>query len=85
MNSLTDFGIYGLTDKEVTTSREKHGTNTFNYKKENSFLDALKSIAKEPMVILLLVASSIYFITGNWGDGIFLASAIILVGSISLY
>lgn len=85
MNSLTDFGISGLTDKEVTTSREKFGSNIFNYKKDNSFLDALKSIAKEPMVILLLVASSIYFITGNWGDGIFLASAIILVGSISLY
>lgn len=85
MNSPKDFGISGLTDKEVRTSREKHGTNTFNYKKENSFLDALKSIAKEPMVLLLLVASSIYFITGNWGDGIFLASAIILVGSISLY
>lgn len=85
MNSPKDFGITGLTDKEVSISREKFGSNTFNYKKENSFLDALKSIAKEPMVLLLLVASSIYFITGNWGDGIFLASAIILVGSISLY
>ena len=85
MNSPKDFGITGLTDKEVSISREKYGSNTFNYKKENSFLDALKSIAKEPMVLLLLVASSIYFITGNWGDGIFLASAIILVGSISLY
>ncbi|WP_339656426.1 cation-translocating P-type ATPase [uncultured Maribacter sp.] len=85
MNSPKDFGISGLTDKEVKTSREKYGSNTFNYKKENSFLDALKSIAKEPMVILLLVASSIYFMTANWGDGIFLASAIILVGSISLY
>tara|TARA_R110002074_G_scaffold167299_3_gene328345 strand:- start:17260 stop:19767 length:2508 start_codon:yes stop_codon:yes gene_type:complete len=85
MNTPSDFGISGLTDIEVANSREKHGTNTFNFKKENSFLDALKSIAKEPMVLLLLVASSIYFITGNWGDGIFLASAIILVGSISLY
>ncbi len=85
MNSLTDFGISGLTDIDVCTSREKHGSNIFNYKKENSFLDALKSIAKEPMVLLLLVASSIYFITGNWGDGIFLSSAIILVASISLY
>ena len=80
-----DFGIAGLNEEQVHTSRKKHGTNTFNYKKENGFLDALKSIAKEPMVILLLIASSIYFITGNWGDGIFLASAIILVGSISLY
>jgi len=80
-----DFGITGLTDQEVEASKKEHGLNSFNYKKENSFLDALKSIAKEPMVILLLMASSIYFITGNWDDGVFLATAIVLVGSISLY
>lgn len=80
-----DFGITGLTDQQVDTSKKEHGLNSFNYKKENSFLNALKSIAKEPMVILLLIASSIYFITGNWGDGVFLASAIVLVASISLY
>ena len=80
-----DFGITGLTDQQVDASKKEHGLNSFNYKKENSFLNALKSIAKEPMVILLLIASSIYFITGNWGDGVFLASAIVLVGSISLY
>ncbi|MEP2279146.1 cation-translocating P-type ATPase [Maribacter sp.] len=80
-----DFGITGLTDQQVEASKKEHGLNSLNYKKENSFLDALKSIAKEPMVILLLIASSIYFITGNWGDGVFLATAIVLVGSISLY
>ena len=85
MINPTDFGITGLTDQQVDASKEKHGVNSFNYKKENSFLNALKSIAKEPMVILLLIASSIYFITGNYGDGVFLASAIVLVGSISLY
>ena len=85
MINPSDFGIAGLTNEQVNASKKEHGTNTFNYKKENSFLDAFKSIVKEPMVILLLIASSIYFITGNWGDGIFLASAIILVGSISLY
>ena len=37
------------------------------------------------MVILLLVTSSIYFIVGNIGDGIFLAAAILLVSAISLY
>ena len=85
MINPADFGIHGLTEEEVRASREKYGSNTLNYKKENTFLDALKSIAKEPMVLLLLVASAIYFATGNWGDGIFLASAILLVGSISLY
>ncbi|WP_111624843.1 cation-translocating P-type ATPase [Arenibacter echinorum] len=80
-----DFGIKGLTDEAVKSSRKKHGENSLSYKKENGFLDALKSVAQEPMVILLMVASSIYFITGNNGDGIFMVAAIILVASISLY
>eukprot|EP00095_Tigriopus_kingsejongensis_P001507 maker-scaffold3505_size8384-snap-gene-0.1 protein:Tk01507 transcript:maker-scaffold3505_size8384-snap-gene-0.1-mRNA-1 annotation:"haloacid dehalogenase" len=37
------------------------------------------------MVILLLATSSIYFISGNTGDGIFMACAIVLVAGISLY
>lgn len=77
--------IKGLTDEEVLVSRQTSGSNSLHYKNENGFLDALKSIAKEPMVILLLVTSSIYFISGNINDGIFLAAAIVLVAGISLY
>lgn len=85
MNTPKDFGISGLTDTEVLASRAKHGSNRLDHQKVNSFVNALKSLAQEPMVILLLVASIIYFITGNWGDGFFLFAAILLVGSISLY
>ncbi|WP_337251597.1 cation-translocating P-type ATPase [Maribacter halichondriae] len=85
MINPADFGIKGLSDEEVLRSRKTHGKNTLDYKKENNFLDALKSIVKEPMVLLLTVASSIYFISGNLGDGIFLAVAIVLVASISFY
>ena len=45
----------------------------------------MKGIAREPMVILLLVTSCIYLISGQPGDGIFLAAAIVLVVGISLY
>ncbi|PIB27977.1 cation-translocating P-type ATPase [Maribacter sp. 4G9] len=83
--SSSKFDIQGLTDLEVETSRKQYGSNTLTYKSENGFFDALKSLAKEPMVILLLVASSIYFMSGNVGDGVFLAVAIVLVASISLY
>ncbi len=82
---VTTYNIKGLTTKQVLESREKHGPNTLDYKKENGFIDALKSLGKEPMVILLLIASLIYFISGDPGDGIFLASAIVLVAAISLY
>ena len=80
-----NFNIKGLTNEEVLAAREKYGYNLLAYKKENGFFNAVKSLAKEPMLILLLVAASVYFITGDFGDGIFMASAIILVAAISLY
>ena len=80
-----NFNINGLTDTQVLAARKKYGLNQLSYKKENGFFDALKSLAKEPMLILLLVAAAIYFISGDAGDGIFMVSAIILVSAISLY
>ena len=80
-----NFNINGLNDKQVLAAREKYGLNQLSYKKENGFFDALKSLAKEPMLILLLVAAAIYFISGDAGDGFFMVSAIILVSAISLY
>ncbi len=79
------FNIEGLNTEQVVLARKKYGINKLNYKKENTFLDTLKRILKEPMIILLLVASSIYFISGKTGDGIFLAAAIVFQTSISLY
>ena len=80
-----NFNITGLDDKQVLAAREKYGHNQLSYKRENGFFDALKSLAKEPMLILLLVAAAIYFISGDMGDGIFMLSAIIMVSAISLY
>lgn len=79
------FHIKGLTDEQIIESRKKFGTNQLSFKKHNGFIDALFSIFKEPMVILLLVASSIYFMSGKTGDGFFLLSATILVSIISIY
>jgi len=79
------FNISGLTTKQVIIAREKFGQNKLNYKKENTLLNTLKRIVQDPMVVMLLVASSIYFISGKTGDGIFLAVAIVFQTSISLY
>lgn len=75
--SKNRFNIPGLSNEQVISAREKFGQNNLDYKKENSFFDTLKRIAKDPIIILLLVASSIYFISGKIGDGIFLTAAII--------
>jgi Ca2+-transporting ATPase len=83
--SVNHFNISGLSDEQVALSREKYGLNTLNYKNENTYIAAFKRIAKDPMVILLLVASLIYFISGKLGDGIFLLLAIVFQTSISLF
>jgi Ca2+-transporting ATPase len=80
-----NFNIFGLSDEKVLLARAKFGQNILNYKKGNEFLEAIIRISKDPMMILLLLSSTIYFISGKIGDGIFLASAIIFQTSISLF
>ncbi|WP_295673792.1 cation-translocating P-type ATPase [uncultured Mucilaginibacter sp.] len=82
---VNNFNIQGLSDDQVARSREQYGVNSLSYKKENTFFKAIKTLAREPMVILLLVTSGIYFISGNAADGIFLASSVVLVSAISLF
>jgi P-type Ca2+ transporter type 2C len=80
-----NFNIQGLSQKQVLVSREKYGKNAVVYHHENPFWEALKGFLKDPMVILLLAASVIYFASGQTGDGIFMVSAIVLVSGISMY
>jgi Ca2+-transporting ATPase len=77
--------IKGLTDQEVLTSRAKNGTNQLIFKKENGLWNVVKRLAKDPMVLMLLVASIIYFISGKTADGIFLVSAILFQSGISFF
>lgn len=83
--SINNFNIQGLSKQEVVTSRSKNGDNRLTYKKENGLFDAIISLAKEPMIIMLMAAAIIYLISGKSGDAIFLASAVVLVSVISLY
>ncbi|WP_091306854.1 cation-translocating P-type ATPase [Flavobacterium terrigena] len=83
--SVENFNIKGLSAAEVRASRSKYGSNIIEYKKENILLKAIMNFLQDPMVILLLVASVIYFISGKISDGFFLASAILLISLISSY
>ena len=80
-----DNEIAGLTEAEVTASRAEYGANVQVMKSKTGLLASMKDIVKEPMFILLVAASTIYFITGNTSDGIFMLSAIVIVSAISLY
>ncbi len=84
MSATPDHGIKGLTSQQVSAARALHGRNEV-IREENNFLTTLKGLFKDPMLLLLLVASLLYFVSGEIGNGIFMISAIFLVIGISLY
>lgn len=77
--------ITGLSTEEVISSRNKNGSNSLEHQKKNHFLMSLLEMVKEPMFLLLVAAASIYYISGDYGDGIFMTVAIFLVAAISLF
>ena len=77
--------ISGLSNEEVFSSRVKNGANSLEHQEKNHFLMSLLEMVKEPMFLLLVAAASIYYISGDYGDGIFMTFAIILVATISLF
>ena len=77
--------ITGLSNDEVVASGKKWGFNSLEHQQKNHLLISIIEIVKEPMFLLLFVAASIYYITGDYGDGIFMTIAILLVAAISLF
>lgn len=77
--------LQGLSNQEVLQSRRKNGSNSLEHQDKNHFIASLLEMVKEPMFLLLLLATSIYFITGEYSNGIFMLAAVILVSTISLY
>ncbi|OLY92775.1 Ca2+-transporting ATPase [Cnuella takakiae] len=85
MNQVLNTEFSGLSSEAVLLSRKEHGNNILVSEKSNPILEGIKDVLSEPMVILLLVAAAIYFISGSTGDAIFLLSAVLLVAAISLF
>jgi Ca2+-transporting ATPase len=81
----TNHSIIGLTNIEVEQSRIQNGINSTEHQDKNNLLSSIIEMVKEPMFLLLLTATAIYFITADYGNGIFMGVAILLVSTISLY
>ncbi|WP_396186253.1 cation-translocating P-type ATPase [Flavobacterium sp.] len=81
----SNHSLQGLSNEEVIQSRKENGTNSLEHQDKNHFLASLIEMLKEPMFLLLLLATSIYFITREYSNGIFMLAAIVLVSAISLF
>jgi len=75
----------GLTSEQVQASRSLHGDNRIEMQEDRIFLYVLKGIVLEPMFILLCIACVVYFIAGQFREGIIMLSAIVMVSGISFY
>ena len=80
-----DNNTKGLTAEEVKASRELHGNNSFEIKEERVLVAVLKDVVLEPMFILLMAACIVYFVVGEYQEGIIMLVSIFIVAGISLF
>ena len=81
----TDLLPNHLTHSEAEHRLKEFGLNELpKEKKENNWLRASK-IIREPMILLLVAASSLYLLMGNLGEGLMLSLSVFVVIGISLY
>lgn len=62
-------GIQGLTSKEALDFQAKYGKNELLSETKESFFHKIIKVISEPMFLLLIIASIIYFILGEPRDG----------------
>lgn len=81
--SFEKFG--GLSDAEVLKSREQFGSNRIVVKTRNKLVEILLEIVLEPLFGILIGAALIYFILGEYNEGIIMVIAITFVSGISIF
>ncbi len=77
--------LTGLTPEQVELSRLQNGSNNIDTKEKRLLGHVLKEVVLEPMFILLLAATIIYFIVGQYQEGFIMLAAIFIVAGISIF
>lgn len=80
-----EYPFAGLTKEQVRANRLKHGNNVMAEDGHHPFLSAIKDVISEPIFILLVFASAIYFILGEYNEGVIMLLALFFIAAISLY
>lgn len=77
--------LTGLSEEELQASRSKYGYNQLKDNGESTWYDMLLDILKEPMLLLLIAVTGIYFLVGDYAEAAFMLGAIVAVSGISFY
>ncbi|MCR5867959.1 cation-translocating P-type ATPase [Aquincola sp. J276] len=75
----------GLSEDEAARRLAVHGANELQDRERHGLPATLRSVATEPMFLLLLAAAAIYLVLGDLGEGLLLAGfAVLTVGLVVL-
>ncbi len=83
--TVNPYPFPGLTDAAAEASLQQNGNNALQKGKNDAWWQALKEAVTEPMFLLLVACTVIYFSLGELSEGFFMLGAILLVSAISFY
>ncbi len=82
---MKDNIFVGLNEEQVKRQRRKFGSNVISSGQENQLWNTVKEIILEPLFLILVITAFIYFILGEYNEGIVMIMALLFVSGISLY
>ncbi len=75
----------GLTDSQAHERLASFGPNTLQRDEPASFLSLILGVAKEPVLLLLLLAAGIYLVIGDVGEGVMLLGFAMFTIALTLF
>jgi Ca2+-transporting ATPase len=75
----------GLDDLQIEESRKLNGKNILTIENNFDIFSVLKDVLTEPIFLILVFTSGIYFFVGQINEGIIMIVALILVSGISFF
>jgi P-type Ca2+ transporter type 2C len=76
--------VSGLTQAEAMRRLAEEGPNELATSKSRGFVTIAVEVASEPMFLLLVAASTLYFAMGKLGDAVMLLASVLLVMIITI-
>ena len=76
--------VEGLNEKDASIRTEKYGLNEIENKKQKTILEMLIEQLKDRMILILLLASILSFILGEYAEGIVILIIIFINALISI-
>lgn len=85
LNSIQPPLPQGLAGKDIPGLQQQYGKNVFEATSSRGLFFILKDLVREPMFLLLLFASLLYFMLGSITEGTTMLVAMMLVSAVSVY